>query len=49
MLQKARCTGNTPSNCRSITCLSVLWKLLTHIIADKMYGHVYQQYLLPKE
>ena len=49
MLQKDRSTGNIPSSYRSITCLPVLWKLMTHIIANKMCDRVYQQYLLPKE
>ena len=49
MLQKDRSKGNIPSNYRSMTCLPVLRKLMTCTIADEMYGHVNQQYLLPKE
>ena len=31
---------NAASNYRPITCLSLLWKLLTGVIADPIYAHL---------
>ena len=32
--------GNTVSNFRPITCLLLLWKLLTAVLADELYRHL---------
>ena len=32
--------GNVPSNYRPITCLPVMWKLLTGVIAETIYQHL---------
>ena len=41
--------GNVTSNYRPITCLPLMWKLLTGVIADQMYAHLDQEKLLPEE
>ena len=49
ILQKDKSKGNITSNFRTITCLPLIWKLLLHVIADQIYGHLDQQTLLPEE
>jgi len=41
--------GNSPDNFRPITCLSVVWKLLTSIIYQKIYFHLHCSKLFPVE
>ena len=48
-LQKDMSKGNIPSNYRPITCLPLMWKLLTGVIADHIYAHLDQEKLLPEE
>ena len=48
MLQKDKSKGNVASNYRPITCLPLMWKLLTGIIADQIYAHLDQEKLLPE-
>ena len=38
LLQKDKSKGNAASNYRPITCLPLMWKLLTGVIADHTYG-----------
>ena len=45
LLQKDKSQGNIASNCRPITCLPLMWKLLSGVIADYIYGHLDQQKL----
>ena len=33
--------GKAASNYRPITCLSLVWKLLTGVIAEEVYGFIY--------
>ena len=40
LIMKDKTKGTTPGNYRPITCLPVLWKLLTSTIADTMYEHL---------
>ena len=47
LLQKDKSKGNVASNYRPITCLPLMWKLLSAVIADQIYGHLDQQKLLP--
>ena len=49
MLQKDNSKGNVASNYRLITCLPLMWKLLTGVIADQIYAHLDQEKLLPEE
>ena len=39
LLQKDKSKGNVASNYRPITCLPLMWKLLTGVIADQIYAH----------
>ena len=47
LLQKNKSKGNVSS--RHITCLPLMWKLLTGVIADQIYAHLDQEKLLPEE
>ena len=47
--QKDKRKGNIASNYRPVTCLPLMWKLLSGVIADQIYGHLDQQKLLPEE
>ena len=49
LLQTDKSKGNIVSNCRHETCLPLMWKLLTGIIADQIYGYLVQQKLLSEE
>ena len=49
LLQKDKSKGNIASKYRPITCLPSMWKLLSGVIADQIYGHLDQQKLLPEE
>ena len=49
LLQKDKSKVNVASNYRPITCLSLMWKLLTGVIADQIYAHLDQENLLPEE
>ena len=40
LLQKDKSKGNVASNYRPITCLPLIWKLLTGVISDKIYAHL---------
>ena len=49
LLQKDKSKGNVASNYRPITCLPLMWKLLTVLIADQIYAHWDQSKLLPEK
>ena len=49
LLQKDKSKGNVASNYRPITCLPLMWKLLTGVIADQIYAHLDQEKFLPEE
>ena len=49
LLQKDKSKGNVASNYRPITCLPLMWKLLTDVIADQLYAHLDQEKLLLEE
>ena len=49
LLQKDKSEGNVASNYRPITCLPLMWKLLTGVITDQIYAHLDQEKLLPEE
>ena len=39
-LQKDKSKGNVASNYRPITCLPLMWKLLTGVLAGQTYAHL---------
>ena len=41
--------GSIASNYRSITCLPIMWKLLTGIVAEEMYNFPEEKDILPEE
>ena len=43
LLQKDKSKGNIASNYRPITCVLLMWKLLSGVIADWIYGHLDQK------
>ena len=45
LLQKDKSKGNVASNYRPITCLPLMWKLLTGLIADQIYADLDQEKL----
>ena len=49
LLQKDKSKGNAASNYRPITCLPLIWKLLTGVIADQIYTNLDQEKLLPQK
>ena len=49
LLRKNKSRGNIASDYRPIACLPLMWKLLTSVIADKIYAHFDQEKLLPEE
>ena len=49
LIQKDAAKGVVASNYRPITCLPLMWKLLTGILADKMYDHLQANQLFPDE
>ena len=49
LIQKDRAKGKAVSNYRPITCLPLMWKMLTGIFADKIYDHLQTNEILPDE
>ena len=49
LLQKDKSKGNVASNYRPITCLPLMSKLVTGVIADLIYAHLDQEKSLPEE
>ena len=49
LLQNDKCKGDVASNYKPVTCLPLLWKLLTGVIADQIYAHLDQKKLLAEE
>ena len=49
LLQKDKSKGNVAGNYRPITFLSLMWNLLTGVIADQIYAHLDREKLLPED
>ena len=49
LLENDKSKSNVASNHRPITSLSLMWKLLTGVIADQIYAYLDQEKLLPEE
>ena len=47
--KKDKQKGKTASNYRPITCLLLVWKFLTGVIAEEIYGFLETNLLLPQE
>ena len=49
LVMKDSKNGTEVGNYRPITCLNLIWKLLTGIISDKTYDHLEKNRLLPED
>ena len=49
LCQKDPVKGNSVKNFRPITCLPLMWKLLTGMISEDMYCFMENENLLPEE
>ena len=49
LCQKDPQKGNTADNYRPITCLPLMWKLLTGVIAEEMYNYLERERILPEK
>ena len=49
LCQKDPQKGNTTDNYRPITCLPLMWELLTGVIAEEMYNYLERETILPEE
>ena len=49
LIVKNKELGSIATNFRPITCLPLIWKLLTGILADELYQHLESKELLPEE
>ena len=49
LCQKDPRKGNAEENYCPITCLPLMWKILTRVIAEEMYHYLEQEKLLPEE
>ena len=49
LLLKDKSKENEVRNYRQITCLPLMWKLITSILAGEIYNHLEENDLLPKE
>ena len=49
LIQKDPVKGTVASNYRQISCLLLMWKLLTRMFVDKTYDHLLMNSILPYE
>ena len=49
LLLNDKSKGNEVRNYRPITCLPLMWKLITEIVAEEIYNHLEENDLLPKK
>ena len=49
LCQKDRTKGNAVDNYRPISCLPLMWKLLTGIISEHLYRYLEEEKILPEE
>ena len=49
LLLKEKNKENEVSNYRPTTCLPLMWKLITDIVADEIYNHLEENGILPEE
>ena len=49
LCQKDQSKGNAVDNYRPISCLTVIWKLLTRVIIEEMYAFLEEHNKLPQD
>ena len=49
LVQKDKSKGNVASNYRPITCLPMMWKLLTGIISERLYIYLEETNTMPHQ
>ena len=49
LVQKDKSKGNVASNYRPITCLPIMWKLLTGIISERLYNYLEETKTIPHQ
>ena len=49
LCQKHPAKGNAVDNYRPVSCLPLMWKLMTGMSAEKMYSHLERENVLPSE
>ena len=49
LLQKDKSNGSLAGSYRPITCLPLMWKSLTGVIANQIYAHLDQEKFLQEE
>ena len=49
LVQKDKSTGNVASNYWPITCLPIMWKLLTDIISERLYNYLEDKNTIPHQ
>ena len=49
LIMKDKEKGRDVKNFRPITCLPLMWKLLTGVLSEEMYNHLEENELLPDE
>ena len=49
LCQKDKSKGNAVDNYRPVSCLPMIWKLLTSIISDQLHDFLEKEKVLPEE
>ena len=49
LCQKGLTKGSAVDNYRLLSCLPLMWKLMTGMLAEKMYSHLERENIIPSE
>ena len=49
LFQKDPAKGSAVDNCGSVSCLPLMWKLMTRMLAEKIYSYLERGNVLPSE
>ena len=49
LCQKDPAKGSAVDNYRAISCLPLMWKLMTGMLAERIYGHLERENVVPSE
>ena len=49
LCQKDLANSSAVDNYRPISCLSLMWKLMTAVLTERMYSHLERENVLPSE